>query len=450
MDEDQAAATAPVATPVCERAHRVHWFTGRLDEVLDGLLGADGEAGLALSLLGPEQTAEAVVEIARAQARLDGLTAELLAHAESVDVASHATPIATTTGGWFAHATITPRPAARRTVKQALRLAGERAVTGAALRAGACDAAQAAVVVKAVDSLPEEVGPVLRAEAEAHLLALARVHDAEELTALAKHLHEVIDPEGAEAALAARLAAEEDAAAAAASLTIRDDGKGRTRGTFDVPTLHGDLLRTALEAIESPKRPANQARPPTGGEDGWVDDPTAQGQRISRAHSRGRAFMELLEVLPVAKLPTSGGLQITNVVTMTLDTLLGGLAPGVLDTGTLLSPGEARRLAARHGVIPVVLGTKSEVLDVGSKARLHTKAMRIGLRVQHRTCTVEGCTIPAAWCEAHHKKPWALYHQTNLKDGTLACGPHHRKIHNPAYTVTYDPGGTTHITRIRR
>ena len=119
-------------------------------------------------------------------------------------------------------------------------------------------------------------------------------------------------------------------------------------------------------------------------------------------------------------------------------------------TGTQISPGEARRLAARHGVIPVVLGTRSEVLDVGRKARFHTKAMRIALRVQHKTCTVDGCTIPAAWCHAHHKDAWAHGGDTSLKDGTLVCGGHHRKIHNPAYRTTYDPGGTTHITRIRR
>ena len=129
---------------------------------------------------------------------------------------------------------------------------------------------------------------------------------------------------------------------------------------------------------------------------------------------------------------------------------LGGLAPGVMDTGTLISPGEARRLAARHGVIPMVLGTRSEVLDVGEKARFHTRAMRIALRVQHRTCTADGCTIPAAWCHAHHQKPWAKFKQTNLEDATLLCGPHHRMVHNPAYRTTYDPGGTTHLTRIRR
>src|SRR5690349_3272555 len=102
MDEDQAPATTSgptgsVVTPTCERTHAVHWFAGRLGEVLDGLLGADGQAGLALALLGPEETAEAVVELTQAQARIDGMLATLLAHAETVEVGAHAIPVATST-----------------------------------------------------------------------------------------------------------------------------------------------------------------------------------------------------------------------------------------------------------------------------------------------------------------------------------------------------------------
>ena len=124
--------------------------------------------------------------------------------------------------------------------------------------------------------------------------------------------------------------------------------------------------------------------------------------------------------------------------------------PPLLDTGHPISAGEARRLAARHGVIPVVLGTQSEVLDVGRSHRLHTQPMRTALRIQHKTCTADGCTIPSAWCHAHHKIEWARGGPTSVRDGTLLCGRHHRLVHHPDYVTTYDPGGTTHITRIRR
>jgi hypothetical protein len=441
----------------------VHWFTGRLGEVLDGVLGPDGQAGLALSCLDPEQTIETVTEVDQAIARLIGLRAELLAHAETVEVAAHATPVSTSTPGWYAHATRTTRPVASRIVKQALRLATERALTGTALRAGSVDAAQARVIVDAVDALPPEVGPELRTEAERHLLDLALVHDADALKALAKHLHEVIDPDGAEEALARQLEAEEDAAYAAVRVTIRDNGRGRTRTIIDSPTLHGDILKCTLDVFMNPRRPCHQTskhgtdaplgEPGPGGqpgETGWVPDPTDDGRRISLAEARGRAFLELLETLPVGKLPKSGGSPLQVGVTMDLDALLGGMTPAILDTGHLISAGEARRLAARHGVIPVVLGSKSEVLDVGRKKRLHTRPMRTALRIQHQTCTVEGCTVPAAWCHAHHKTPWARGGGTSVHDGTLACGRHHRMIHSSLYRTTYGPDGTTYITRIRR
>jgi hypothetical protein len=457
MDETttpHAAGTDPArGVPACERTHRVAWFTGRLGEVLDDVLGVEGDAGLALSLLGPEETATSVVEVDRAIARLTGLKVALLAHAADVDVAGHATPVATSPGGWLSHATRTPAPVAHAQTRLAGRLATERTLTGAALRAGACDERQAGVIVRAVDALPAHVDPELRAEAEHHLLRLATEHDATALAKLATHLHEVIDPDGAEAALAARLAAEEeDAAHAAARCRIRTTADGRTRATLDLPRVEGDAFRALIDAIASPTRPGNQdqAQQPERVDDaGFVDDPEAPHRRISRDENRGRAFCELLHRIPAKALPGSGGALFTVVVTMTLQTLLGGLGPGVLDTGTEISPGEARRLAARHGVIPAVLDTTSEVLDLGRTARLHTKAQRTALRVQHSTCTVDGCTVPAAWCHAHHRNPWAAGGRTNVRDGTLVCGGHHRKIHHPAYTTTYD-GAVTHLTRIRR
>jgi len=99
---------------------------------------------------------------------------------------------------------------------------------------------------------------------------------------------------------------------------------------------------------------------------------------------------------------------------MTLQTLLGGLAPATLDTGRLTSAGEARRLASQCGVIPAVLGSRSEVLDLGRTVRLHTPAQRTALRIRHKTCTAEGCTVPAAWCHAHHKTPRSRGGKTTL------------------------------------
>jgi len=164
----------------------------------------------------------------------------------------------------------------------------------------------------------------------------------------------------------------------------------------------------------------------------------------------GQAFCEYIERFPAEKLPTAGGVNATVVVTMSLETLEGGLAPARLDTGRLISAGEARRLASQCGVIPVVLGSRSEVLDLGRTVRLHTAAQRTALRLKHTTCTAEGCTVPAAWCHAHHKTPWSRGGKTTVKDGTLLCPRHHRAVHRPGIEATYRDDGTTLITRTTR
>ena len=93
---------------------------------------------------------------------------------------------------------------------------------------------------------------------------------------------------------------------------------------------------------------------------------------------------------------------------MTLEQLLADLDhAGVctLDTGGRISAAEARRLACTAGIIPVVLGGKSQVLDVGRKRRLHNETMRIAMGVRDGGCTAEGCETPPGLCHAHHNTP---------------------------------------------
>jgi len=86
------------------------------------------------------------------------------------------------------------------------------------------------------------------------------------------------------------------------------------------------------------------------------------------------------------------------VVTMTLETLLGGLTAARLDTGETISPGAGRRLACEAGIIPAVLGGKSQVLDLGRKRRFHSEAQRIARTIEVGGCEVEGCDWPPGMC----------------------------------------------------
>ena len=58
---------------------------------------------------------------------------------------------------------------------------------------------------------------------------------------------------------------------------------------------------------------------------------------------------------------------------MTLDSLMGGLKAARSTPASGISAGTARRLACEAGIIPAVLGGKSQVLDLGRKRRSTTK-----------------------------------------------------------------------------
>ena len=135
---------------------------------------------------------------------------------------------------------------------------------------------------------------------------------------------------------------------------------------------------------------------------------------------------------------------------MTVEQLFAELeAAGVcpLDTGGHISAAEARRLACQAGIIPMVLGGKSQVLDVGRKRRLHTEGMRIAMGVRDGGCTTEDCETPPGMCHAHHDTPWSEGGHTNLDTGRLLCPHHHRRIHDPRYHVTRLPGGKVRFHR---
>ena len=111
-----------------------------------------------------------------------------------------------------------------------------------------------------------------------------------------------------------------------------------------------------------------------------------------------------------------------------------------LDTGHRISPSLARRLACRAGIIPAVLGSHSQVLDLGRRTRLHTKIQRIALALEQGGCTAEGCDWPPGMCH-HHDVPFSKGGPTDLKNGRLLCPRHHARAHDPTYETTQFPEG---------
>ena len=131
------------------------------------------------------------------------------------------------------------------------------------------------------------------------------------------------------------------------------------------------------------------------------------GERKPGPQRMGQALVEWIERYPADQLPETGGVSATVVVTIPVDTLTGGLKPGVLDTSATISPGQARRMACEAGILPLVLGGKSEILDAGRTRRFHTRTQRIAIAQRDKGCTTEGCDWPPGLCHTHHDPSWA-------------------------------------------
>ena len=403
--------------------HPVAAFSRRCREEL----GAVAETPL--WSLSASEAGDTLVMLTQARAQLDDLMMRVLRHAEVVE--SGLDTGATSTTNWWAHATRTTRAEAHRTARLAASLEHHDTVR-AALAAGDLRTDQAGVIVAAVDALPADVADWVPPAATQFLLREATEHDAKALRVLGRRLLEVIDPAAADAEEARRLAAEERHARAIASFTMSDDGAGTCHGRFTLPSLHGRMLRKDLMA-----RAAGARR-----RSGEVD-----AGRYSR-HRLGLAFMDYIESRPDDTAPSAGGVAATVVVTMELETLLGGLRAASLDTGGRISAGEARRLACRAGIIPVVLGGPSVVLDAGRKRRFHSEAQRMAMGVRDAGCTAVGCDAPPDLCHAHHDEtPWSHGGGTSVEKGRLLCPRHHTLIHDSAFQHSLDKHGKVRFSR---
>ena len=135
----------------------------------------------------------------------------------------------------------------------------------------------------------------------------------------------------------------------------------------------------------------------------------------------------------------------TVVVRMTLDDLNGSSAPSSpaggsceIDGGEPIDGTSARRIAAKADLIPMVLGTEGEVLDVGRRARSFTTAQRLALVERDGGCAF--CGLPPSMTEAHHIRWWARHGgATNLDNGVLLCTTCHHRIHE-GWDVNVVPG----------
>jgi hypothetical protein len=305
------------------------------------------------------------------------------------------------------------------------------------MREGTVNLAQAEVIVRALDALPNDVDADVLEKAQATLVAEAGRFGPRSLRVLGRKVLDVVAPEVADAHERRALEREAAHAEKATFLTTHRRGDGTTDIRGRVADLVADRLLTYLEAFTSPRRPdsaeADQSH------DHQPADRRPYDQRL------GHAFGAFLESVDSTRLPVHGGDATTVIVTIDLADLiddLGSRHGGALAADSPITAAEARRLACTAKILPAVLGGASEVLDLGRGRRLYSGAQRKAMTVRDQTCRAQGCDIPAAWCEAHHfGRAWVAGGKTDLADGALLCPWHHHRAHDHRYTTTRLPNG---------
>ncbi|MGI8615031.1 MAG: DUF222 domain-containing protein [Nocardioidaceae bacterium] len=371
----------------------------------------------------------------RAAAAVAELRLRLLATADARDVATQAG--ASSTAAWLTSRGRVWRESAGGSVRLAKSLDGPCDPTRRALATGAVNVEQAAVITRALADLPAEISAEQHEEAQTWLLAQARFFGPRELRTLGRRVFQVIAPDEADAREGKLLEAEEARAWETTRLTMRRRADGTTHGSFRLPQAQADMLQAVLQALAAPRRQTSAGQllriDPQAAASVGSDEPGVSAEQPTNAPypvRMGRALCDLIEHLPIDRLPRAAGLA--AIVTVALDQKALALAVGAatLSTGTSVSAAQARRWACEAGVIPWVFGGASQPLDLGRRRRLFTTYQRIALGVRDGGCVFPGCDRPPAWCDAHHIGAWSADGPTDLANGCLLCGFHHRLLHS--------------------
>jgi hypothetical protein len=335
--------------------------------------------------------------------------------------------------GWMRTELLVDKAVARSQIKLATSVE-KYDLVAAGLAEGVVSQDKVRVIIQALDAI--ETDPAATVEdlvlAEKLLVDYATQLTAKELKVIGRRILVEIDPDRFEAAEAKALQREEERAARRTFFQSRDNGDGTIDIHARVSRAVGVRLRTILDSLAQPRK--------------WSAED--KGRKAPYDRLLGRAFARVIETYDVDQLPRHGGHATTVFITISIDQLRKDLATAALGfDGDQITAAEARRMACNADLVPVVLGTDSEVLDLGRTARLAHPIQHRALRLRDKGCQAEDCDAPAAWTEAHHLKPWSEGGRTNLADMVLLCPSDHRRIHDPHYAHERRPDGRIRFTR---
>ena len=380
--------------------------------------GLDALAALPAELVGHEQVLALVDALMVGRSRTAGLLAR---YVREVDVRSLYPPTwaGNPTATYLRHRYRLRPPQAKRIAERTEEVVRILPALGQAMVDGRADEAQADAIITGIDHLPSTSTTAQREDALTQLIDRCAGDDplalknaattmAEELTLLSEDGEPPDD--------------DEPDAHAKRSCTVRRVDGGVEARIF-APGEDGAEMLAYLNARSQPDDTGH-----ADVEDPQGRDTRSKDQRQYDAFADAWQHSSTCEEQPAPPVP---GL----LVTLDYDALTGILSGGtLLDTGQSLPASVARRMCCEGALIPTVLDGQSLPLDLGEDRRLFSKAQRKALALRDRGCSFPGCDQPPAGCHAHHLTGWADGGPTDLANGTLLCGRHHRQIHRHGWT----------------
>ncbi|MEO8107817.1 MAG: DUF222 domain-containing protein, partial [Actinomycetes bacterium] len=267
--------------------------------------------------------------------------------------------------------------------------------------------------LRAIHRHTKSLPPSARADATSTLAGLSADLGVDDLRAVGRHLHHVVDPDGS-----ARHA-EEDYGRRWLTMAPLLDGMHAIDGVLDAET--AGRLNTALAPFLVPS---------------GSDDTRTTGQR------RADGLSELVNTAIAAEqLPTLSGATTALQVEVSLATLTGGSPlPAQLHSSSAtpvwLTPTAVDRLACDASVRRLLLDPTGVPLDLGRAVRVFTPAQRRALASRDGGCRFPECTRPAQHTDAHHLEPWAAGGASDLANGLLLCRYHHRQVHEGGWCAS--------------
>ena len=353
-------------------------------------------------------------------------------------------------------------------------------ITDQSASAPAVSSRAGTIISLTLDRLQHHTTPETLARIEADLTRTAATTDPDFLVRVARRWADTIDADGTEPS--------EEALRHTQGAFIRKPRHGLHHLEIFATTDQFEHLLTVMNTTTNPRRITDTHGTGTGtgtstgtgtgsgtgtGTDVWLDNDVDLDRRTRSQKQLDGIIGAVKTALTTNTLPTTGGNRPQIIATINYQDLFPHPGAGTdpasgtgsstsasrstsatssssatctgTGTGNFVFTGPVaattlRKIACDADIIPALLGTHGEILDLGRKTRLFTPAQRTALTARDQGCTFPNCTVPAPWCEAHHITYWSHDGPTSTSNGALLCSHHHHLVHKEQWTITSKNG----------